>query len=217
MEVNRPLPSSKNPHFQNEARCTTFLVKMSFICMRMKNDFHIKGWAPSLVLKQRSGENRKWPIVQGNPSTRATRNLRASSPIWASEASRARTRERGASARCGCNRLPMAFASTWVLNSSLTCPQSAIWPIRSWYQNLLIMNGRHQNKVYRLPRLFFFSPRPRSSIFFFDPLHLEACSQSSKRWNSPAQRLIYMTKNLSFAFQTWFRSPRIQFHGNATF
>ena len=40
---SRSLPSSKNPHFQNEARCTTFLVKMSFICMRMKNDFHIKG------------------------------------------------------------------------------------------------------------------------------------------------------------------------------
>ena len=35
----RPLPTSKNPHFQNEARCTTFLVKMSFICMRMENDF----------------------------------------------------------------------------------------------------------------------------------------------------------------------------------
>ena len=29
--LNRPLPSSKNPHFQNEAKCTTFLVKMSFI------------------------------------------------------------------------------------------------------------------------------------------------------------------------------------------
>ena len=28
---NRPLPSSKNPHFQTEDRCTTFLVKMSFI------------------------------------------------------------------------------------------------------------------------------------------------------------------------------------------
>ena len=55
---NRPLPSSKNPHFQNEARSTTFLVKMSFICMRMKNDFHINGWAPTLVLKQlqRPGE-----------------------------------------------------------------------------------------------------------------------------------------------------------------
>ena len=37
-EQNRPLPSSKNPHFQKEARCTTFLVKMSFICMRMKNE-----------------------------------------------------------------------------------------------------------------------------------------------------------------------------------
>ena len=32
---NRPLPSSKNPHFQKEARCTNFLVKMSFICIRM--------------------------------------------------------------------------------------------------------------------------------------------------------------------------------------
>ena len=27
---NRPLPSSKSPYFQNEARCTTILVKMSF-------------------------------------------------------------------------------------------------------------------------------------------------------------------------------------------
>ena len=42
-QTNRPLPSSKNPHFQNEAKCTTFLVKMSFICIRMKNHFHIKG------------------------------------------------------------------------------------------------------------------------------------------------------------------------------
>ena len=34
---NRPLPNSKHPHFQNEAKCTTFLVKMSFVCTRMKN------------------------------------------------------------------------------------------------------------------------------------------------------------------------------------
>ena len=27
--INRPLSSSKNLHFQNEARCTTFLMKMS--------------------------------------------------------------------------------------------------------------------------------------------------------------------------------------------
>ena len=61
-EQNRPHPSSKNPRFQNEARCTTFLVKMSFICMRMKNDFHIKGWAPALALKQRPGGTRRCPI-----------------------------------------------------------------------------------------------------------------------------------------------------------
>ena len=36
---------------------------MSFICMRLKDDFHIKGWALNLVLKQRPGGTRKWPIV----------------------------------------------------------------------------------------------------------------------------------------------------------
>ena len=40
---NRPPPSSKNPHFQSEEKCTTFLEKMSFICIRMKYHFHIKG------------------------------------------------------------------------------------------------------------------------------------------------------------------------------
>ena len=62
---NGPLPSSKNPHFQNEAKCTTFLVKTSFICMRMKNHFaiHIKGWALNLILIQRPGETRKWPVA----------------------------------------------------------------------------------------------------------------------------------------------------------
>ena len=60
--ANRPLPSSKNPHFQNEAKGTTFLVEMRFICMRMKNNFHIKGRALNLVLIQRPGGTRKWPI-----------------------------------------------------------------------------------------------------------------------------------------------------------
>ena len=56
------LPSSKNPHFQNEAKCTNFLVKKSFICMRMKNHFHNKGWALNLVLIQRPGGTQEWPI-----------------------------------------------------------------------------------------------------------------------------------------------------------
>ena len=67
-KFDRPLPSSKNPHFQNEAKCSTFLVKISFICMRMKNYFHIKGWALDLVLMQRHRKSQKWPILMvGQP------------------------------------------------------------------------------------------------------------------------------------------------------
>ena len=58
---NGPLPSSKKPHFQNEAKCTTFLVK---ICMRVKNHLHINGWALNLVLMQRPGGTRKSPIAR---------------------------------------------------------------------------------------------------------------------------------------------------------
>ena len=61
--TNRSLPSSKNPHFQNEAGCTTFLLKMSCICMRMKNDFHQRvSTYYTHVLKQRPVGTRKWPI-----------------------------------------------------------------------------------------------------------------------------------------------------------
>ena len=34
---------AKTLTFKKEAKCTTFLVKMSFTCMRMKNYLHIKG------------------------------------------------------------------------------------------------------------------------------------------------------------------------------
>ena len=49
---NRPFPSSRSSHFQNKANCKTFLVKMSFICKRTKNHFHINGFALCIVLKQ---------------------------------------------------------------------------------------------------------------------------------------------------------------------
>ena len=60
--VKRPFPSSKNLHFQNEVKCTTFLVKMSFICIRIKNHFHIKGWALHHFLIQKPRETWKWLI-----------------------------------------------------------------------------------------------------------------------------------------------------------
>ena len=55
-KFDRPLPSSKDPFFQNEAKRTTFLVKMSLTCMRKKGNFHVKGWALNRVLIQRPGE-----------------------------------------------------------------------------------------------------------------------------------------------------------------
>ena len=35
--ANRPFPSYKYSHFRNKAHYRTFLVKMSFICIRIKN------------------------------------------------------------------------------------------------------------------------------------------------------------------------------------
>ena len=59
---NRPFLSSKKSYFQNEAKCETFVVKMSFICIIIENHFHINGFALSLVLKVRFFGTRKWPI-----------------------------------------------------------------------------------------------------------------------------------------------------------
>ena len=59
--LNKPLPSSKNSNFQNEAKSKTFFVIMSFFFIRIKKDFHITCFALSLALKQRLGETWKWP------------------------------------------------------------------------------------------------------------------------------------------------------------
>ena len=47
---NSPLPSSKDPPFQNEAKCTTFFYENECYLHENKNHFHIKGWALNLVL-----------------------------------------------------------------------------------------------------------------------------------------------------------------------
>ena len=59
---NMPFSSFKNSHFQNQANCKTFLVKMNFICMKIKSHCRINGFALSLALKQRLGATRKWSI-----------------------------------------------------------------------------------------------------------------------------------------------------------
>ena len=60
---NRPFPSSLVPLFQSECKCETILMKMTLICMKMKLHFHMKGFALSLILKQRHKRTRKWPIA----------------------------------------------------------------------------------------------------------------------------------------------------------
>ena len=61
--MNRPFPSSKKFHFQNEAKCETSVVEMSFNYDANKTHFHNKGFALSLVLKVKLFGTRKWPIV----------------------------------------------------------------------------------------------------------------------------------------------------------
>ena len=67
-----PLLSSKNADFQNEAKFKIFLVRMSFICMTIKNHFLINGVALSLALRQRLVEIRKCPFLAlKEPTTEA--------------------------------------------------------------------------------------------------------------------------------------------------
>ena len=40
-QIIRPFTSSRNSFFKNEAKYKSFKVKMSFICIRIKNHFHI--------------------------------------------------------------------------------------------------------------------------------------------------------------------------------
>ena len=61
-QANRPFPSSPGPLYQNEVRCSTFDMEMIFYSHANKTHFHKKGWAPNLVLIQRPGGTRKWPI-----------------------------------------------------------------------------------------------------------------------------------------------------------
>ena len=57
---NWPFPSSKNSH--DEAKRKTFLGKMIFICVRIKNSF------TQPRFQTEAGATRKWPIGQNSAS-----------------------------------------------------------------------------------------------------------------------------------------------------
>ena len=64
---NRPFPSPKKSHFQNEAKCEAIDMKMIFNYYAKKTHCHNKGFALSLVLKARFFGTRKWPIPPKSP------------------------------------------------------------------------------------------------------------------------------------------------------
>ena len=80
--MNRPFSSSKKFHFQNEAKCETFVVKMSFNYDANKTHFHNKGFALSLVLKVKLFGTRKWPIARVMLLKRGTGSGERGTEVW---------------------------------------------------------------------------------------------------------------------------------------
>ena len=60
--TKRPFPSSPGPLFQNEGGCSAFDMEIVFHSHANETHFHMKGCAPSLILKVRVFKTRKWPF-----------------------------------------------------------------------------------------------------------------------------------------------------------
>ena len=66
--------SSKNSHFQNKFKCKTVLVNMSFICLQVRNQYHVNNFVPTIL------DRIKWcskapPASQGWSCVRAKTHL----------------------------------------------------------------------------------------------------------------------------------------------
>ena len=60
---NRPFPSCFEPHYESEAKCKVFVMKISFHSYANKTNFYTKSFALSLAFIVRLTATRKWPIV----------------------------------------------------------------------------------------------------------------------------------------------------------
>ena len=60
--LNRPFPSCFEPHYESEAKCKVFVMKISFHSYANKTNFHMKSFALSLAFMVRFTATRKWPI-----------------------------------------------------------------------------------------------------------------------------------------------------------
>ena len=59
---NRPFPSYFEPHYESEAKCKVFVMKISFHSYANKTNFHMKSFALSLAFIVRFRATRKWLI-----------------------------------------------------------------------------------------------------------------------------------------------------------
>ena len=60
--VNRPFPSCFKPHYESEAKCKVFIMKISFHLYANKTNFHMKSFELALAFIMRFTATRKWPI-----------------------------------------------------------------------------------------------------------------------------------------------------------
>ena len=63
MYLNRPFPSRFEPHYESEAKCKVFVMKIGFHSNANKTNFHMKSFALSLAFIVRFTATRKWPIT----------------------------------------------------------------------------------------------------------------------------------------------------------
>ena len=126
------------------------LVKMSFICMRMKNHFHIKGWAINLVLIQRPVGTRKWPMMLPPHSIAYSQGCSLATIILGD-----------------CNTLKKR---RWRLRRQQTCnafnekKRTSSSAAYIWYISLLLFHDYHNKPNF--PNFTFYAARKTRQLFF---------------------------------------------------
>ena len=61
-KTNRPFPSCFEPHYESEAKCKVFVMKISFYSYANKTNFHMNSFAFSLACIVRFTATRQWSI-----------------------------------------------------------------------------------------------------------------------------------------------------------
>ena len=69
-KTNRPLPICFEPHYESEAKCKVFVMKISFYSYANKTNFHMKSFASSLAFIVRFTATRKKLILKMRASAR---------------------------------------------------------------------------------------------------------------------------------------------------